>query len=477
MKKKIALLLACVLAISTFTACGGGGQTADAVPTLKWYIPGTTPADCELVEAELNKIIEPKVGAKIDFVYLDSGAYDEKTNMMMASGDSFDLAFSGWINTYTRGVSLEGFMKLNDYLDKAPALKEAIPDYAWDAVKVNGEDIYAIPNLQIYAMWQALYVTKEYADKYGLDASKVEKMDDLVPFMEQVSQNEKDVYTYKPGIYPWAYYDSSAVIPSLPLIRVRNEDENCKAYLVYETDEYYEGVKAIRDYYERGFIRKDVASAKGDSTSSKETVITAGAYKPGALEDIARSDRGECVAIPFGEPCVNAEMSTQTLTAIGANCKYPEKAIKIMELVNTDKEVYHLIVHGIKGKHYEETEDGHIRALDTEGYNLHNVGWYYGNQFNSRVLEGKALDVWEQMEDLNNNAIKSPLLGFSFDSANVVNELANISAIYKEFIALYDGSVETDSTLAAFKKKMSDAGVDRVLAEVQRQIDEFLAKK
>ena len=368
-------------------------------------------------------------------------------------------------------------MKLNDYLDKAPALKAAIPQYAWDAVKVNGEDIYAIPNVQIYAMWQALYVTKEYADKYGLDASKFETMDDLVPFMEQVSKNEKDVYTYKPGIYPWAYYDSSTVIPGMPMIRVRNDDEECKAYLCYETDEYYEGVKALRSYYQNGYIRKDIASSSGDSTSSKPTVITAGAFKPGALEDIARSERGECVAIPLGEPCVNAEMSTQTLTAIGANCKYPEKAIKIMELVNTNMDVYHLIVHGIKGKHYEETEDGHIKPINIKNYNFHDVGWYFGNQFNSRVPEGKSLDVWEQMEDLNNNAVKSKLLGFSFDSTNVVNELANISAIYKEYIGLLDGSVETDSTLEAFKAKMKTAGVEKVLAEVQKQIDEFLKKK
>jgi len=473
-KRKIALLLACALMISVFAACGSKTSEDDGT-TLTWYMPGQKPVDCDLVEEKINEIIEPKIGAKLDFVYLDSGAYDEKLNMLMASKTEFDLCFSGWINKYSRGVSAKGFLKLNDYLEKAPALKESIPDYAWEAVKVGNGDIYAVPNLQIYAMWQALYITKSYADKYELDVESVKTPEDLVPFLEKIRDNEPDVYPYSPGLYPWCEYDSTAVVPGIGDIRVKNDDGKAKVYLAYETKEYKKGVKALNDFYKQGFIRKDIASAANDSTSAKQTVVTQGAYKPGAELDIAKTDRGEVYAIPMGEPCLSQEMALQTLTAVSATSKNPEKAIKLLELVNTDKEVYHLIVHGIEGTHYEKLDDGHIRPLNKD-YGFHAAGWYFGNQFNSLVTEGKDLDIWEQMAEVNENATVSKLYGWTLDTTAITNEVANISASVSEFSGLRNGTADPQTTIKAFADKMESAGIDRVVEEAQKQINEYIKK-
>ncbi len=476
MKRKLALLMACILIMGTLSACGGTKKNNDeGTPTLTWHMPGKKPADCDLVEEKINSIIEPKIGAKLDFVFLDSGAYDEKLNMMMASKTEFDLCFSGWVNKYSRGVSAKGFLKLNEYLDKAPLLKEGIPEYAWKAVDAGNGDIYAVPNLQIYAMWQALYITKSYADKYNLDVSTVKTPEDLIPFLEKIRDNEPDVYPYSPGLYPWCEYDSSQVLPGNGELRIKNDDENAEVYLAYETEEYKNGVNALRDFYKRGFIRKDIASAANDSTSAKQTVVTQGAYKPGAELDIAKTDRGEVYAIPMGEPCLSQEMALQTLTAISATTKNPEKAVKLLELVNTDKEVYQLIVHGIEGTHYEKLEDGHIRKI-SDNYGFHSSGWYFGNQFNSLVMEGKDLDVWEQMAAVNEKSQMSALYGLTIDTTSITNEIANISAIISEFSGLRNGTVDPDATLKAFADKMKSAGIDKVVEEAQKQINEYIKK-
>ncbi len=476
MKRKLSLLMACILIIGTLSACRGNKEKADGkVPTLTWYVNMAKKADADLVEAELNKLIEPKIGAKVDFVFLDAGVYDEKLNMLMASKTEFDLCFSGWVNKYARGVSSKGFLKLNEYLDKAPALKEAIPEYAWKAVNVGNGDIYAVPNLQIYAMWQALYVTKSYADKYGLDVSTVKTPEDLIPFLEKIRDNEPEVYPYTPGLYPWCEYDSTQVLPGNGELRIKNDDANAKVYLAYETEEYKKGVNALRDFYKRGFIRKDIASAANDTTSAKQTVVTQGAYKPGAEADMAQTDRGEVYAIPMGEPCLSQEMALQTLTAVSATSKNPEKAVKLLELINTDKEIYQLLIHGIEGKHYEKLDSGHIRAI-SEDYGYHTSGWYFGNQFNSLVVEGKDIDIWEQMAEVNEKSQISALYGLTIDTTSITNEIANISAIISEFKGLRNGTADPDATLKAFADKMESAGIDKVVVEAQRQIDEYLKK-
>ena len=474
MKKIMALVLALVLVCTVFSGCG---KKNDGPVVLTWYVPGAMPADADLVEAEINKIIEPEIGAKVDFVYIDSGAYDEKLNMMMASRTEFDLCFSGYTNTYDRGVSLGGFMKLNEYLDKTPKLKKALPDYAWEAVNVGDGDIYAVPNLQIFAMWQALYITKSYADKYNLDVESIKKVEDLEPFLEQIRDNEPDVYPYTPSLYPWNGVGSMTVIAGNGEVRVKNDDNKCKVYKSYETEEYEKGVKVLRDFYNKGYIRKDIASAANDTSSAKQTVVTQGAYKPGAEADIALTTRGEVIAIPLGEPCLTREMAIQTLTAVSVTSKNPEKAVKLLEIVNTNKDVFRLICHGIEGKHYEVLESGHIRILDQDGYNNHNKGFMFGNQFNSHVVEGKDIDVWEQMAAVNESAVKSPLLGFSLDTSSVTNEVANVSAVIAEFKGLNNGTVDPDKTLKDYSKKLKEAGIDNIVKEAQKQIDAYLAKK
>ena len=49
MKRKLALLLVCVLLTGLFGACGQKNTDDSESPTLTWYLPGTKPADNELV--------------------------------------------------------------------------------------------------------------------------------------------------------------------------------------------------------------------------------------------------------------------------------------------------------------------------------------------------------------------------------------------------------------------------------------------
>ncbi|MNZ88202.1 hypothetical protein D3C78_1070870 [compost metagenome] len=65
-----------------------------------------------------------------------------------------------------------------------------------------------------------------------------------------------------------------------------------------------------------------------------------------------------------------------------------------------------------------------------------------------------------------------------FDSEPVkaeVGALANVIRQYQR--ALETGSVDVDKALAEYEAKLKDAGIDKVIAEKQRQFDEFLASK
>lgn len=481
MKKKIFKMVAATLAAVTvfgITGCNEKKEETTEVATLKWYFPGKEYRDTPEVEAKINEIIEPAIGANIDLVALDSGAYDEKLNMMMASGDEFDICFSGYVNTYHRGTTMGGFLKLDEYLEDCKDLKEAIPDYAWKAVD-TGDGIYAVPNMQIYAYWQALYFMKEYTDKYNFDVSKITHINDIEPFLKNIRDNEPNLYPFDPsfrGTAPWNECSNEGRYENIVgIVPLAYDNVEKKVVKKYELDFFKEGVDKLRSWYQNGYIRKDIASADSSGGSAKESAVFMGAYKPGAEADVLQSKGYEVVAFPLGKAMVDQNMSTQTLNAVGANTKYPEKAVKFLEILNTNEEVYRLVVHGIEGKHYEVVGDNTIKLLDKDGYNNSIAGWKFGNQFMSYVIEGKPADTYLKMKELNDSALQSALLGYTVNTDSIINEAANISAIVGEFYGLDVGTLEPEQ-FDRYVKKLEEAGIDRVQEEIQRQIDEFLKK-
>ena len=152
----------------------------------------------------------------------------------------------------------------------------------------------------------------------------------------------------------------------------------------------------------------------------------------------------------------------------------------MIKLLNTNKELYNIICWGIEGEHYIMHEDGTVSEIPDSGYN--GVGsvnaWKYGNQFNSFVENGQPIDIWEQTEKMNNDADKSPMLGFVPDTSNIESEIANITNIEAEYKARKDyGTEDFDVWYGEFCEKLDAAGVDRVISEIQKQYDEWLAKK
>ena len=93
------------------------------------------------------------------------------------------------------------------------------------------------------------------------------------------------------------------------------------------------------------------------------------------------------------------------------------------------------------------------------------------------VLEGQPEDVWEQTKEVNDSAATSPLLGFSFDVEPVQQEVTNVSTVVKQYESLVGGELPVEETNAEFVDQLKTAGIDTVLEEMQRQVDEFLASK
>ena len=484
MKKELTSVILAAAILAALPGCTAkkenGGESGGDV--LTWYVPGGKQVDMQSVMDAANAITEPAIGAKIDLRMIDSGSYSEKMQMMMASGEVFDLMFTGYVNNYNQAVKRGGLMDITDMIDKyAPKLKDEISPLAFEQAYIDGK-IYAVPNYQTMSLKPAIAVRKDLADEFGLDESKIKTINDMEPFMEWVKNNHSEVFAYRPqmGMRPWTDREYFEVFNGFLASQeeLHSGKNKVTLQLPFENDVFVDGMYKLYEWYQKGYIRKDILTVTDDSYKIGKYAVCYSTWKPGAEKSMKNATGNDYDFIimdkdrsPFADGAVNA------MTGISRTSKNPEKAMKFIELVNTNKELYNLFCFGIEGKHYKKDDAGHVIADPNSGYFQNNSDWMFGNQFNAYILSGNEDNIWEETKKLNDEAVEYPLSGFTFDNSNVTAEMTAIDTVNSQFSVLNKGAQNPDEYFEDFKERQKEAGVDKVLAEYQRQIDEFLANK
>ncbi len=477
--KQVKRILAAVMAVCLLmgvVGCGGGKKEANGEKTLLWYVLGTKQSDMETVMTEFNKRVKEKLGFTVDIQVIDSGVYTDKMNMIISSGEEYDLCFTAsWANDFLKNAKNGAFYALDDLLKEEQDFYNSIPEYTWNSARVSGK-IMAVPNYQSYTYYEAAAIPKRLAEKYNVDVESVDELQDLEPYFEQIKANEPDLYPLDPtsfNLQTQIYYGTGA-----PAVGVIDADADGKVYSIYESEEYAQKLALVRDYYKKGYIRPDVVSAAGEGQTNTIKYgcwrVQAGAGTAANLKD---NYGEEIIEIPLlAEPVLTNNGARATMTAVSRTSKYPKEALQLVKLLNEDKDLYNLIYFGIEGKHYDKIDDETVRIKPEGGYATTN-GFAFGSQFNSYYIEGQEKGLWQQADELNRTARVMFLDGFELQTDSIKTEIANISAVEKEYNYLVLGAEDYEDAHKKFIEKLKSAGLEKVMAEVQKQINDFMATK
>ena len=130
-----------------------------------------------------------------------------------------------------------------------------------------------------------------------------------------------------------------------------------------------------------------------------------------------------------------------------------------------------------QGVNYEFTDSKQYEELfNKKGYDV--PYFSLGNLFITYVTENEPETKWDEFQDFNDAAKSSPALGFKFNSKSVSTEIAAVNNVLEEFKAtIYSGSVDVDEYLEKLNTKLKQQGLDKIIEEMQRQIDEWKASK
>ena len=88
MKKWLSLLCALIMVLSMLPAAIA---SADEMVTIKYVIPGSEKEDYATVIEAVNAKLAADLGIQVELVYIPWDVWDQKLNLMLSTGEEFDL--------------------------------------------------------------------------------------------------------------------------------------------------------------------------------------------------------------------------------------------------------------------------------------------------------------------------------------------------------------------------------------------------
>ena len=488
--KKYAFASASVVALAAgLAACGNltgnnkkaADTTSGEKPVIKMYQIGDKPDNLDELLENANKIIEEKVGAKLDIQYLGWGDYDKKMSVITSSGENYDIAFA---SNYVVNAQKGAYADLTELYKKEGAeLYKALDPAYIKGNTVNGK-IYAVPVAANVASSQNFAFNGTLLAKYGIDISGVTSYETLEPVLKQIKEKAPDVvpFAVTKNFIPSDNFDYP-VPNGLPFV-IDLEGDTTKIVNRYEVPRFKEHLKTLHKFYEEGYIPKDVATSdtgydlSQDTWLVREETVGPADYGNSLLSRVANR---KIEIKPFTELYKKNNTTQVANFVISNNSKNKEKAMEVLNLLNTNPELLNGLVYGPEGRNWEKVagKENRVKVLDGYNGNTHMSGWNTGNNWILYINENVTDEQIAQSKKDLETAKESPALGFIFNTDKVKSEITALTNTLNQFAgAINTGTVDPEVEVPKMLEKLKSEGAyQKVLDEMQKQYDEFLASK
>lgn len=268
MKKKLALLLAGVMALSSvaITGCGDKGGEGDGIVSIFSHdLDRFDGADKDSVW----EYIEEQCGVQLEISGAPMNGYNEKINLMVNNFEAPDIFFYLPENsdTYYKWAQEDMMIDFADYVkddSKYPNLYKILYSEEYKNLTYDGKHTL-VPRIAPDCNW-GIYVRQDWLDNLGLKQPKT--LEELYDVMYAFTYNDPDGNgkndTYGIGgstEYYW-FMPIYAAYQEKPDWNY-SDDKKTMEYMTF-TDEFHEFVKYMSGCYKDGLIIKDFYTKTDD---------------------------------------------------------------------------------------------------------------------------------------------------------------------------------------------------------------------
>ena len=481
-----------------------------------WLLGPGKQKDSDKVWEAFNEMLQDYVpNTTVEFTIIPAAEYTDNFNRMLASSEAVDLAWVGYKAKPATHIPDGNLMPLDDLLEEygqgiIETLGEDVLDMhrysedgklyytiSWQGLLANKYAIWVPTELAELAGDAWLADTQEAVSKWWNGEENAENFAAVYDQFEKYLAAAKDAGKLYSGIHTnYAWYDWNGHhgtfrhISEVANVGVRRTDKN--EYVVIDSvqsEEKRVHAQKMSEFYEKGYIRSDIASVDQSTlkfvTNGEYNDNTIILYSHQLLSDSAEITKEKAAGVDlsfiYREDLPQISTGESTAMAVPYCADEPERAIMVLNALYTVPELYQLLIYGIEGEHYTDNGDGTITTpYGAEGKSDSDYGltrWSIGTCLNSLVTQNDVAGHYASMAEAQETAEVNPFAGFTFDKTNVTDIVTALTAIDKTYWTMVDKCAAGADIEAALDKWIAErkaAGVDKVIEEYQKQLDEYI---
>jgi putative aldouronate transport system substrate-binding protein len=464
---------------------------------LVMYSSGSSGADTEKVMAAFNEKLKEKCNTTINVTCLGWGNYKNQYQLILTTGEPADLMYVN-PSLYSLYAPDGAFLDVTDLFKQCmPTVYASFTEDQLAQAKVDGK-LYMIPSYESNYSQNGIFYRVDLASKYGI--GKIDSLESFEAYADAVSANEKGLRVIdgnpEQTLYQIfkAYYGFEAIAASTTSPIMVKSNDDIHSIIAYPfTEEYVQWAKLMKSWAGKGYWSSNALSSTAGPWASIQAGTSAitQANADGAKNMMgymaSKLPQAQCAywsfADLYGYSYVNPVIENGF--AVPASSPNAERALRVLEVIKTDQELFDLWMYGIQGLHFSLTEEGNLvkpaAGVDPTTVNNHSMsGAQYAMRFQS-LMRSEA-GVWEGYADLLSHLKSLETLNkfaaVSLDYSDVQAELAAVNQVVQQYgypinVGIVD---DVDAAIAEYRSQLKTAGIDRLLEAVAKQMEEYYKK-
>lgn len=447
------------------------------------------------VEDAINEITETEINVHVNLASYDLGSYAQQISLLMTSGEKVDLLLSIPMDSASYSV-LSSNHQLMDVSQLIEEYGKPIINLVGDFAKATSMDdaMYGVPQWRDFSSRMTIYMRKDVLE----DLDLVDKAQDLSSWkefeeiLETVKNSEKWSYLAGIGAGPgkkiierygvYSAFDSFKDNLTYDLLGdtmgIISADASGKVSLNFATEEYHNMTKLMKEWYDKGYVYRDVTGPDDPADLMKNnvlfSVITETEY---GSELSAAVSWGEVIPAVVTYYPISSSAITRFVWTIPNVSTEPEAAMTFLSMMYTDSRIANLLAWGVENVDYQIVDGVACPMPEPQAGTYRAADYLFGNQFITLPWEGQPADFREKQMEAFQSAEISPYLGFSAQLSEITNEISACSVVINEYLPSLDCGVAAEGIYDEFLQKLDKSGVSKIVDQYQRQLDKWLAEQ